>query len=248
MSPRAVSRSRGRRSTVGRAQRQGHPMRDGHTAELRRARRRARRVRSDRRSGVPRRHPGSIRRLAVALSNFRNICLFFEVSTGTVDGMSTSPAAIERVAAPWDGAPLAGFAPARAQLARLEATALAATRAAAMACQRWIGHGSGQAADSAATDAMRSALVTAPGTGTVVIGEGVKDRAPMLYDGEMVGTRRGPSFDIAVDPLECMAEDLVSGDAFFAATGVTGGELLRRPRGGRGGARSRTPSSSPGAR
>src|SRR3954469_19735747 len=72
-----------------------------------------------------------------------------------------------------------------------------------MACQRWVGRGSGRAADAAATDAMRSALATAPGTGTVVIGEGVKDRAPMLYDGELVGTRRGPSFDIAVDPLEC---------------------------------------------
>src|SRR3954452_11272210 len=72
-----------------------------------------------------------------------------------------------------------------------------------MACQRWIGRGSGQAADAAATDAMRSALATAPGTGTVVIGEGVKDRAPMLYDGELVGTRRGTSFDIAVDPFEC---------------------------------------------
>jgi fructose-1,6-bisphosphatase II len=135
--------------------------------------------------------------------------LLFEVSAGTVGGMCSSPtattssAAIDPVAAPWEGAPLAGFAPARAQLARLEATALAATRAAAMACQRWIGRGSGQAADAAATDAMRTALATAPGTGTVVIGEGVKDRAPMLYDGELVGTRRGPSFDIAVDPLEC---------------------------------------------
>jgi hypothetical protein len=69
--------------------------------------------------------------------------LFFEVSTGTVRAMSTSPAAID--AAPRDGALLAGFAPARAQLARLEATAVAATRAAAMACQRWIGRGSGQA-------------------------------------------------------------------------------------------------------
>jgi fructose-1,6-bisphosphatase II len=126
--------------------------------------------------------------------------LLFEVSTGTVGGVSTSPAAI---AAPRDGAPLGGFASARAQLARLEATALAATRPAAMACQRWVGRGSGQAADAAATGAMRSALATAPGTGNVVIGEGVKDRAPMLYDGELVGTRRGPLFDIAVDPLEC---------------------------------------------
>jgi hypothetical protein len=174
-----------------------------------RSSRRASRVHSDGPSGVAHSPSGSLQRLAAALSNSRNICLLFESSTGTVGGMSTSPtattspAAIDPVAAPRERAPRAGFAPARAQLARLEATALAATRAAAMACQRWIGRGSGQAADAAATDAMRSALATAPGTGTVVIGEGVKDRAPMLYDGELVGTRRGPSFDIAVDPLEC---------------------------------------------
>jgi fructose-1,6-bisphosphatase II len=135
--------------------------------------------------------------------------VLFEGFTGIVSGMSTSPpattapAAIDPVAAPQEGAPLGGFAPARVQLARLEATALAATRAAAMACQPWIGRGNGRAADAAATEAMRSALATAPGTGTVVIGEGAKDSAPMLYDGELVGTRRGPSFDIAVDPLEC---------------------------------------------
>ena len=87
--------------------------------------------------------------------------------------------------------------------AELEAAALEATRTAARACQRWVGRGSGVAADGAATEAMRSALALAPGTGLVVIGEGAKDEAPMLYDGERLGTGEGPSFEVAVDPLEC---------------------------------------------
>lgn len=86
---------------------------------------------------------------------------------------------------------------------RLEPVALAATRAAALACQRWVGRGSGPAADQAATEAMRTALAFAPGRGTVVVGEGAKDEAPMLFDGEAVGDGGGPAFDIAVDPLEC---------------------------------------------
>ena len=85
----------------------------------------------------------------------------------------------------------------------LEPTALSATRAAAVRCQAWIGRGDGNAADAAATAAMRSSLSRAPGLGRIVIGEGAKDRAPMLYDGERVGSGHGPAFDIAVDPLEC---------------------------------------------
>ena len=85
----------------------------------------------------------------------------------------------------------------------LEPAALAATRASALACQRWIGRGQGKAADEAATEAMRAALSRAPGIGTVVIGEGAKDAAPMLFDGEWLGAGDGPEFDIAVDPLEC---------------------------------------------
>jgi fructose-1,6-bisphosphatase II len=85
----------------------------------------------------------------------------------------------------------------------LEPVALAATRAAALACQRWIGRGRGKAADRAATEAMRASLARAPGIGTVVIGEGAKDQAPMLFDGERLGAGNGPDFDIAVDPLEC---------------------------------------------
>src|ERR671923_1522443 len=84
----------------------------------------------------------------------------------------------------------------------LEAAALAATRDAALACQPFVGRGDKHAADGAATDAMRRALAEAPGLGTVVIGEGEKDGAPMLYNGERMGGG-GPAFDIAVDPLEC---------------------------------------------
>jgi fructose-1,6-bisphosphatase II len=87
-------------------------------------------------------------------------------------------------------------------LAALEAVALAATREAAIACQPFVGRGDKHAADAAATQAMRRALAEAPGLGTVVIGEGEKDGAPMLYNGECVGAG-GFAFDIAVDPLEC---------------------------------------------
>jgi fructose-1,6-bisphosphatase II len=84
----------------------------------------------------------------------------------------------------------------------LEAVALAATLDAAVACQPFVGRGDKRAADGAATHAMRTALARAPGLGTVVIGEGEKDDAPMLYNGERLGAG-GPAFDIAVDPLEC---------------------------------------------
>ena len=80
--------------------------------------------------------------------------------------------------------------------------ALAATRAAAIAASAWAGMGDAHAADGAATAAMRSALA-ALGTGVVVTGEGAKDEAPMLADGELTGDGTSPAFDIAVDPLEC---------------------------------------------
>jgi fructose-1,6-bisphosphatase II len=88
-------------------------------------------------------------------------------------------------------------------LAALESTALAAVRSAALACGHHVGRGDAAAADAAATDAMRQALSLAPGTGTVVIGEGEKDDAPMLFSGERLGRSERPAFDIAVDPLEC---------------------------------------------
>jgi len=90
-----------------------------------------------------------------------------------------------------------------ALIADLEDTAVAATRAAALACQEWVGRGDEKKADGAATDAMRTVLGAAPGTGTIIIGEGEKDDAPMLFNGETIGTGDSPEYDIAVDPLEC---------------------------------------------
>jgi len=76
------------------------------------------------------------------------------------------------------------------------------TEAAALACSKWMGLGDEKAADQAAVDAMRTALNTLNIQGTVVIGEGERDKAPMLYIGEHVGAGSGPEVDIALDPLE----------------------------------------------
>jgi fructose-1,6-bisphosphatase II len=76
------------------------------------------------------------------------------------------------------------------------------TEAAAMGAARWIGRGDKNAADQAAVDAMRLMLDTVRMRGVVVIGEGEKDEAPMLYNGEDVGNGEGPDVDVAVDPLE----------------------------------------------
>jgi fructose-1,6-bisphosphatase II len=76
------------------------------------------------------------------------------------------------------------------------------TESAAMAAGRWIGRGDKIAADQAAVDGMRLMLDTASMSGVVVIGEGEKDVAPMLYNGEEVGSGTGPEVDVAVDPLE----------------------------------------------
>jgi fructose-1,6-bisphosphatase II len=76
------------------------------------------------------------------------------------------------------------------------------TEAAAMGAGRWIGRGDKIAADQAAVDAMRAMLDTVVMSGVVVIGEGEKDEAPMLYNGEPVGAGSGPEVDVAVDPLE----------------------------------------------
>ncbi len=76
------------------------------------------------------------------------------------------------------------------------------TQAAAIAASHWFGKGDKIAADGAAVKAMRESFNTIPFTGTVVIGEGEKDHAPMLYHGEQLG-KGGPEMDIAVDPLEC---------------------------------------------
>jgi fructose-1,6-bisphosphatase II len=76
------------------------------------------------------------------------------------------------------------------------------TEAAALAAARWVGRGDKESADQAAVDAMRLMLDTVPMDGTVVIGEGEKDEAPMLYNGERIGDGSPPDVDIAVDPLE----------------------------------------------
>jgi fructose-1,6-bisphosphatase II len=76
------------------------------------------------------------------------------------------------------------------------------TEAAAMAAGRWVGRGDKNAADQAAVDAMRAMLDSVSMDGVVVIGEGEKDEAPMLFNGENVGDGTGPQVDVAVDPLE----------------------------------------------
>jgi fructose-1,6-bisphosphatase II len=76
------------------------------------------------------------------------------------------------------------------------------TEAAAMGAGRWIGRGEKESADQGAVDAMRHMLQTVAMDGVVVIGEGEKDEAPMLYNGERVGNGHGVEVDVAVDPLE----------------------------------------------
>ncbi len=76
------------------------------------------------------------------------------------------------------------------------------TEAAALACARMIGRGDKEGADQAAVDAMREILDTVAMDGVVVIGEGEKDEAPMLFNGEHIGNGTPPEVDIAVDPLE----------------------------------------------
>ena len=76
------------------------------------------------------------------------------------------------------------------------------TEAGAMAAARWIGRGEKESADQAAVDAIRFVLDSVAMRGVVVIGEGEKDEAPMLYNGEEVGSGEGPEVDVAIDPLE----------------------------------------------
>ncbi len=76
------------------------------------------------------------------------------------------------------------------------------TEAAALAAARWMGRGDKNRADGAAVDAMRMMLDTVDMDGIIVIGEGEKDEAPMLFNGERVGDGRGPRVDVAVDPID----------------------------------------------
>ncbi len=86
--------------------------------------------------------------------------------------------------------------------ARVELEFLRATEAAAIVSGKLVGRGDKNAVDQAAVDAMRSVLGEVDIDGVVVIGEGEKDEAPMLYIGEQIGTRDGPKLDIAVDPID----------------------------------------------
>jgi len=76
------------------------------------------------------------------------------------------------------------------------------TEAAAMAAARWVGRGDKNGADGAAVNAMRHLIGSVSMAGTVVIGEGEKDNAPMLFNGELVGDGTGPAVDVAVDPID----------------------------------------------
>src|SRR5918994_3004782 len=76
------------------------------------------------------------------------------------------------------------------------------TEAAAMAAGRWVGRGDKNGGDGAAVDAMRKLIHTVSMRGVVVIGEGEKDEAPMLFNGEEVGNGEGPDCDVAVDPID----------------------------------------------
>ncbi len=76
------------------------------------------------------------------------------------------------------------------------------TEAAALASARWFGRGDKEAGDQAAVDAMRLSFEALNVNGEIIIGEGEKDKAPMLYNGEKVGSGKGPAVDVAVDPVE----------------------------------------------
>ena len=103
------------------------------------------------------------------------------------------------------------------------------TEAAALACARFVGRGDERAADQAAVDAMRRALNALAIDGTVVIGEGERDEAPMLYIGEKVG-RGGPKVDIALDPLEGTTICATGGaNALAVAAMADDGGLLNAP-------------------
>ncbi len=115
------------------------------------------------------------------------------------------------------------------------------TESAALAGYKWLGRGDKNTADGAAVNAMRIMLNQVNIDGTIVIGEGEIDEAPMLYIGEKVGTGRGDAVDIAVDPIEGtrmtamgieagkvlrLGDMARSDNVIFSATGITKGDLL----------------------
>lgn len=122
-----------------------------------------------------------------------------------------------------------------------------ATEAAAIASARHFGRGDKNLVDGAAVDAMRPVLATVRMDGVVVIGEGEKDEAPMLYNGEQVGDGGGPEVDIAVDPID--GTTLAAGalpDAVSVVALSERGTMSSRA-GPRPSHRRRTPSRRPGS-
>jgi len=108
--------------------------------------------------------------------------------------------------------------------------AVRVTEAAALAASKTVGRGDEEAADKAAVDAMREALNTLSMQGTVVIGEGERDEAPMLYIGEKVGNGTGPVLDIALDPLEGTSITAKGGQNALAVLAMTDkGGFLNAP-------------------
>jgi len=106
------------------------------------------------------------------------------------------------------------------------------TEAAAIAASKWIGRGDNDSADAAAVEAMRTELNKLPMDGTVVIGEGERDEAPMLYIGEKVGSAQGsgPKIDIALDPLEGTSLTAKAGPSALAVLAIAeSGCLLNAP-------------------
>lgn len=104
------------------------------------------------------------------------------------------------------------------------------TEAAAIAASTLVGRGDEKAADAAAVEAMRAALNELDMDGTVVIGEGERDEAPMLFIGEKVGTGNGPEIDIALDPLEGTTICAKAGPNSLAVLAIAEkGHLLNAP-------------------
>ncbi len=109
----------------------------------------------------------------------------------------------------------------------------------AMAAARWVGRGDKNGADGAAVNAMRMLINSVSMRGVVVLGEGEKDQAPMLFNGEEVGDGSGPACDVAVDPIDgtrLCANGMSNAISVFAATGITDGELMAGVRYRAGGA------------
>jgi fructose-1,6-bisphosphatase II len=118
-------------------------------------------------------------------------------------GVAGAPGVPDMAAAVAEGQSLAAPEPGRHAPDRNLALELArVTEAGAMASARWVGRGDKNGADGAAVNAMRQLINTVSMRGVVVIGEGEKDDAPMLYNGEQVGDGSGPSCDVAVDPID----------------------------------------------